>query len=203
MRDPVSALTTSLKKLQIDRVDLYLIHMPFFDWSGENEGRLEETWHGMEECVKRGLARSIGVSNFRIQELKRIAKVATLPIFANQVETHPYNAQPDLHAYMTHNDILGESYSPLASLVHKTDGPLNEPVAEMAKRYGRSEGQVLLRWNYQKGNVVITTSGKIDRMKEQLAILEFELTESDVKTIDTVGAQLHFRKYFPKELDDE
>lgn len=113
---------------------------------------------------------------------------------------HPYNQQPDLHAYMKKHDIIGQSYAPLAPIVHKPDEPLAGPLKDLAKKYYKTEGQVLLRWNLQKGCVVITTSGKKDRMSEQLDIMNFELDQSDMDLIDSVGSKLQYRKYFDKEL---
>ena len=197
LADPVSVLKSSLSKLKLDYVDLYLIHRPF---PLEGDGEMERCWKAMEECRSAGMARHIGVSNFRVGDLDRLRKVATSPIFANQVEMHPYNAQPELHAYMRSASIEAMSYSPLAAIVHKPGGPLDGVVGALTDKYGRTTSQILLRWNLQKGCIVVTTSSKEDRMRDQLAITDFELTADEVGQIDEAGAKLSFRKYFADEL---
>lgn len=159
--------------------------------------RLDVIFRESHELIN---SRHIGVSNFRVKDLQRILKVNKSPIFANQIETHPYNAQPELHALMKEHDIMGESYAPLAPLVHKSDGPLTATLDELAKKYGKTNSQVLLRWNLQKGNVVVTTSSKETRMKEQLEILHFELSDEDEQLIDRIGSSTSYRKYFQAEL---
>ncbi|CCG82172.1 putative Ketoreductase [Taphrina deformans PYCC 5710] len=198
-KDVVGALRTSLGKLRLGYVDAYLIHTPIDDFKGLV--RLEDLWAGMEECRRLGLARNIGVSNFRVQELRRILAVAKAPVFCNQVELHPYNAQPDLLAFMAEHKIVGESYSPLVPITKKPDGPLADLLPKLAAKYGKTTGQVLLRWNTQKGNTVITTSSKVDRMKEQLDIFSFDLTDDDIAEIDRLGQQVHHRIYFAEHLD--
>ncbi|ORY76367.1 NADP-dependent oxidoreductase domain-containing protein [Protomyces lactucae-debilis] len=192
--DAVGALKASLEKLQTLFVDLYLIHMPYFDDKGE--GKIEDVWQAMEQCVDLKLAKHIGVSNFRVKDIQRVLKVATKPVFANQVECHPYHATPGLHDLMKQHGIRGESYGPLVPMLHAKDGPLSPYISELAKKYSRSEGLILLRWNIQKGNIIITTSSKRDRMKEQLTVADFELDAADVARIDELGSQHSFTKFF-------
>lgn len=135
--------------------------------------------------------------------MNRILKVASIPIYANQIEMHPYNPQADLHKLMQEHKIIGMSYAPLAPLVHKPDGPLSSLLRTLSNKYGKTEGQILLRWNLQQGNIVVTTSGKLSRMKEQLEILSFSLAQADDMEISRVGNSLQYRKYFAKELEGE
>lgn len=200
LEDPVAVLRKSLSKLRVDQVDLFLVHRPF---PLQEEGAMERCWAAMEQCQREGMTRHIGVSNFRIADLERLRKVATLPIFANQVEMHPYNAQPELHKYMRDASIESMSYSPLAPLVHKSGGPLDEVVERIAKAHGRTTSQVLLRWNVQKGCIVVTTSSKPERMRDQLACTDFELDDDEVAAIDAAGSKVQFRGYFAKEFSQE
>lgn len=116
---------------------------------------------------------------------------------------HPYNPQADLHKLMHKHNIIGMSYAPLAPLVHKPNGPLSPLLQILSKKYGKTEGQILLRWNLQQDNIVVTTSGKLTRMKEQLEILSFSLTEDDEQELSRMGKTLQYRKYFAKELEGE
>jgi diketogulonate reductase-like aldo/keto reductase len=144
--DPVAALKASLKKLQTSFVDLYLIHMPFFDDKGE--GKLEDVWQAMEQCVEQKLARHIGVSNYRIKDIQRTLKIAKQPIFANQVECHPYHATLGLHALMKEHGIRGQSYGPLVPMLHAKDGPLTPVLTELAKKYGKTEGLIRMSMSH-------------------------------------------------------
>lgn len=114
---------------------------------------------------------------------------------------HPYCQEPALHDLMRRHGIRAQSYAPLAPLVHKRDGPLTDVAQQLAKKYKRTDGQILLRWNLQAGNILVTTSSKADRMREQLEITGFELDQEDFDLIATTGRQVQYRKYWNAEID--
>lgn len=136
-----------------------------------------------------------------VPDIKRVLKVAKSPIYANQLEMHPYAKEPELHALMREHGIRAQSYAPLAPLVHKRDGPVTAVVQKLAEKYKKSEGQILLRWNLQAGNILVTTSSKVDRMREQLQVTEFELEKADFDLISEAGEEVKYRKYWGKEID--
>lgn len=193
--DPIKAAKESLSRLQLDYLDLYLIHAPFF--SKETHGiDIPGAWRALEELFDQGLVKEIGVSNFRIGDLKILLANSKFKPAVNQIEFNPYLQSPDLVEFCRDNGILVEAYSPLAPIVRKTGGPLDPILQELSKKYTKTEGQVLLRWTIQKGVVAVTTSSKKERQAEQLAIGDFELSEEDIKKIDEEGSKLQFRKFW-------
>mmetsp|Transcript_30233 Transcript_30233/g.50804 ORF Transcript_30233/g.50804 Transcript_30233/m.50804 type:complete len:289 (-) Transcript_30233:122-988(-) len=198
-----TALKSSLQRMDLSYVDLYLIHAPFFKEKGIPT-TLQEVWPIMESLVSEGLTRSIGVSNFRLSDLQSLLSFAKINPAANQIEYHPYLQQVDLISYCLKNHIVIESYSPLAPINLCPGGPVDSLVADLAKKYRRSASQVLLQWNIQKGCVVVTTSRHESRLKEYLQLVRepFALSESEMRAIDEAGAKKPFRKYWPKEFGD-
>ncbi|KIJ66696.1 hypothetical protein HYDPIDRAFT_149569 [Hydnomerulius pinastri MD-312] len=194
-----TALQVSLKKLGVDHVDLYLIHSP-----SRHAGRLGQVWKDMEECKNEGLTKSIGVSNFGVDHLQEILKVATIPPAVNQLEIHPYvwkSMQPVLALHKAHN-IVSSSYGGLSPLHRAQGGPIDPVVKQIRTRLeetvGRSvtEGHVLNKWLQQRGILVVTTSSKAERIREYLATGDVpELTVEEMESIETTGAQLH-KKFF-------
>lgn len=195
LKDPVKSLEDSLKRLQVDYVDLYLIHAPFF--SKESHGiDLKEAWEAMEAVHDKGLAKHIGVSNFRVADLEQLLSFARVKPAANQIEFNPYLQSPELVSFCHEHGITVEAYCPLTPITRKPGGPVDPVTAEIAKKYDKSPGQVLLRWTMQQGIIPVTTSGKESRMKEQLLIDGFELIEEEVKRIREAGSELHYRHFF-------
>lgn len=202
-----------LKKLQVDKVDLLLIHWPFL--SGKNGyPTLAESWLGLEALKKRGLAKSIGVSNYRIKDLELTLSVAAPnSIAVNQIELHPYiyERSKPLLAFCKAQNITIEAYAPTAPLNKFPGGPL-DPVldriaAAVSARSGKTvvPSQILLKWISQLGHVVVTTSGKDWRMKEQLESYAIgELLQSEMEEIEIVGATVvgNKRVYMPHMDDD-
>jgi len=189
--DPVKALKNSLQNLQLEYVDLYLIHSFYFTTPS-----LEEAWKQLEECVNLGLTKAIGVSNFRIEDLKRVLAVAKVKPFVNQVELHPYLPQRTLRAFMKENDIIPACYAPLFSLTHHKGGPVDPVVDKLAIKYGKTQAQILLRWNQQIGSMVITTTANLERQKQQLHISDFTLTDAELKEIEDAGLSQVTRKFW-------
>ncbi|TCO54344.1 2,5-diketo-D-gluconate reductase A [Actinocrispum wychmicini] len=161
----------SLRKLKSDYVDLYLIH-----WPGGTAAQYVDAWKAFEGLRADGRARSIGVSNFGISHLRTLFdQTGTVPA-VNQVEVHPDRPETDLRAFHAEHGIVTEAYSPLAvgRLVK------DRTARRMAERYGRTPAQILLRWNIQLGNRVIPKSVRPERIRENLDVFDFELTDEDM-----------------------
>ncbi|KZT26510.1 Aldo/keto reductase [Neolentinus lepideus HHB14362 ss-1] len=194
-----STLEQSLKKLKVDYVNLFLIHMP-----NHHEVSLKEIWKQMEEVQKEGLAKTIGVSNFRIQDFEEILPGATVKPAVNQIELHPYvwGATESLYEYTTKLGIRTESYGGLTPIVRARGGPLDPVLAKITGRVTKtrgkpvSEGQVLSKWLLQKGVIVVTTSSKEERVKEYLEVPTLpDLTAEEIAEIESAGKKHHKRVF--------
>jgi diketogulonate reductase-like aldo/keto reductase len=171
-KDPVAEIEKSLARLDVDHVDLYLIHWP----------RRGPTWAwaGMERSRELGFARSIGVSNFSVAELDEVlAEAGSAPV-VNQVQVSPFEHRQGLIAAAAERDIATEAYSPLGTGRHLTSGP----VVRLAERLERTPAQVLLRWGVQRGLVVLPKSVHRERIAENAQIFDFELADDDMSTLD-------------------
>ncbi|WP_223587941.1 aldo/keto reductase [Neobacillus bataviensis] len=169
----LKAYETSLKKLGLDYLDLYLIH-----WPGKT--KYKETWKALEKLYKDGRVRAIGVSNFKVHHLEDLLKDAEIKPMVNQVEYHPHLAQKELLAFCQKEGIQLEAWSPL-----KQGQLLNDPViTEIAAKYGKSAAQVILRWDLQNKVVTIPKSIKEQRIIENANIFDFELSLEDMEKID-------------------
>ncbi|KAH9901376.1 Aldo/keto reductase [Cubamyces lactineus] len=192
-------LVESLKKLRLDYVDLFLIHMPI-----HHEGKLKSVWKQFEELQKEGLVKSIGVSNFRIKDFEEILEVATVVPAVNQIEYHPYvykAAKPLLEFHKKHN-IVTTSYGGLTPIVRHKGGPVDPLLASIRGRLEKetgknvSEGQVLGLWLRSQGIPEITTSSKEERVKEYVATQELpDLTAEEVEAIKEAGSKVHHRAF--------
>jgi 2,5-diketo-D-gluconate reductase A len=170
----LAAIEASLGRLGFDYVDLYLIH-----WPVPSEDRFVETWRAFERINEEGRARTIGVSNFRIEDLERLeAQTDTRPT-VNQIELHPRFQQVELRAWQADRQIATEAWSPLAQ------GDLldDETIAEIAARHGKTPAQAILRWHLQLGNIVIPKSVTPERIRENLELFDFELSGEDMAAI--------------------
>ncbi len=173
------AFEKSLARLKLDRVDLYLIH-----WPVPGEDRYVDTWRAFERIQEQGLARSIGVSNFRIEDLQRLEREADYLPTVNQVELHPRLQQADLRAWHAEHAIATEAWSPLAQ-----GALLSEPtVATVAAHHERTPAQTILRWHLQLGNVVIPKSVTPERIRENIDVFDFELSEDDMAALARLDA---------------
>lgn len=167
----------SLGLLGIDAIDLYLIH-----WPAPALGRYVDAWKTMVELQRRGLVRAIGVSNFLPEHLERIIEETGVVPAVNQIESHPRFWQPELEAYCAERGVAIEAYSPLG---HGKDIE-SEPVCAAAERLDVTPAQVVLRWHAQKGHIVLPKSTKPARMKQNMDIYGFELTDDEVAAIDAL-----------------
>jgi 2,5-diketo-D-gluconate reductase A len=190
----VTSLEASLGRLGLDYVDLYLIHAPF-----ERDQRLAQ-WLGLVELKRQGKARTIGVSNFSIKHIEDL-RAAGMPMpVANQIELHPWSQKPELVRYLNDNAITPIAYSSLVPLSTwrsaegqdsaktdqmKADGEQEDaPFKVMARKYGVSEAQVLLRWAIQKGYPVLPKSTNPDRIRKNADIFAFSIDEEDMAAIE-------------------
>ncbi|RZK37801.1 MAG: aldo/keto reductase [Hymenobacter sp.] len=172
------AFEDSLKKLQLDYLDLYLIHQPYGDVYGE--------WRAMEELYKEGKVRAIGVSNFQPDRLIDLIIHNEIVPAVNQVETHPFHQQHDAQQFMIDNKVQIEAWGPFAE--GKNNIFHNELLQGIGNKYDKSIAQVVLRWLTQRDVVAIPKSVKKERMAENLNSLDFELTAEEmdqIKTLDT------------------
>jgi len=170
----LGACEKSLERLGLDYMDLYLIH-----WPVPTNGRALDTWRAFERIYEEGRSRTIGVSNFRIEDLEMLEREAdTLPT-VNQIELHPHFPQAELRAWHLEHGIATEAWSPLA----QGDLVVNETIAAVAARHGRTPAQVILRWHLQLGNVVIPKSATPARIRENFAVFDFELDDEDMTEI--------------------
>jgi diketogulonate reductase-like aldo/keto reductase len=172
------AFDASLQKLQLDYLDLYLIHQPFGDVYGE--------WRAMEELYKEGKIRAIGVSNFQPDRLIDLIIHNEIIPAVNQIETHPFHQQNDTHNILKENNVQIESWGPFAE--GKNDIFQNKLLGSIGDKYGKTIAQVVLRWLTQRGVIAIPKSVRKERMAENFNSLDFELSAEEmeaIKTLDT------------------
>ncbi|THH33950.1 hypothetical protein EUX98_g208 [Antrodiella citrinella] len=191
-------LEESLRKLKTDYVDLFLIHNP------QQHPDIKATWKQMEELKKAGLARSIGVSNFTVKYLKQVFEVATIKPTVIQNEYHPYivKASEAVKAFAQEHDIVYASYGALSPIFRFPNGPVTPVIERAAKRLSDvrgkpvTPGQVLQVWLRQQGIIAISTSNKVERLKEYLDVENIpELTGEEMQAIKTEGAKEHHRVF--------
>ncbi|QKG86083.1 aldo/keto reductase [Kroppenstedtia pulmonis] len=172
----IAAYETSLNKLGLEYLDLYLIHWPV-------EGKYKDAWRALETLYKEGRVKTIGVSNFQIHHLEDLMKDAEIKPMVNQVEYHPRLTQKELQSFCREHGIQLEAWSPLMQ------GQLldHQVLQDIANKYGKSTAQVILRWDLQNGVVTIPKSTKEHRIVENATVFDFELTEEDMKRIDDLN----------------
>ncbi|WP_277441399.1 aldo/keto reductase [Streptomyces sp. SPB162] len=176
----LAAFDDSLAKLGLDYVDLYLIH-----WPTPARDLYADTWRALEKIYADGRAKAIGVSNFNPEHLRRVLAEGSVVPAVNQVELHPDFAQAPLRALHAEHGIATEAWSPLG----QGKGLLDEPViGTIAERHGRTAAQVVLRWHLQLGNVVIPKSVTPSRIKENIDVFDFELTDADLTALAGLDA---------------
>lgn len=167
------AIERSLNKLQLDYLDLYLIHQPYGDIHG--------SWRAMEELYKAGKIRAIGISNFHPDRVVDLMAFNEIVPAVNQIETHPFHQQIETQKFLMENNIQIQSWASFAE--GKNDLFTNELLASIGKKYNKSVAQVVLRWLTQRGVAVIPKSVNTGRMIENIDVFDFELTAEDMATI--------------------
>ncbi|KKA30786.1 hypothetical protein TD95_004362 [Thielaviopsis punctulata] len=191
------SLAASLKLLQTDYVDLYLIHNPF----GATKEQLQTAWKSMEAVANRGLAKSIGVSNYAIPQLTATLEVATIKPAVNQIEFHPYLPQDELCAFMRKHAIGLEAYGPVTPIFRATPGPIDSSVKILADKHGVSDTAVMLRWVIDQGYVSVSTSSNPQRLKAMLEdVGKFKLTEEEVAQLKDVSRAKTYRHFMPDKF---
>ncbi|ULO07739.1 aldo/keto reductase [Paenibacillus sp. 19GGS1-52] len=172
----LAAYETSLAKLGLDYLDLYLIHWPVKE-------KYQEAWRALETLYKEGRVKAIGVSNFQIHHLEDVVKDSEIVPMVNQVELHPYLSQQELLSFCKEQGIQLEAWSPLMQ------GQLLEQplLQDIAVKHGKSVAQVILRWDLQRGIVTIPKSTKEQRIIKNAALFDFQLTEEDMTLIASLN----------------
>lgn len=176
----LKAFEESRRKLQLEVIDLYLIHWPV-------KGKYKDTWKALIKLQKEGLVRAIGVSNFQTHHLKDLIEDSGVVPAVNQVEFHPLLQQTELRAYCREHKIQLEAWSPLMQ------GNLDIPLlSELAQKYGKTPAQIILRWDLQHGVVTIPKSVSKARIEENANIFDFTLSDEDMTRIDGLNQNRRF-----------
>lgn len=177
----LAAFEASMERLELDYLDLYLIHWPV-------KGKYKDTWRALERLHREGRIRAIGVSNFQIHHLEDLMTEATVVPAVNQIELHPLLNQQELRDYCSKHKIQVEAWSPLGQ-GHLLEHPL---LQEIGAKYGKSPAQVILRWDLQNGIVTIPKSVTPQRIRENADLFDFELTPEDIQQINGLNENKRF-----------
>ncbi len=171
------AFEASLERLKTDYLDLYLIHWP--------KPISEKTWKALEKIYKNGKVKAIGVSNFMIHHLEPLLESCEISPMVDQVELHPQFPQGKLRAFCREQDIVVEAWGPLmqGKVFHV------ELMKELSEKYGKTIAQITLRWHYQLGHVAIPKSSKPERIRSNIDIFDFEISDEDMKRIETLKGE--------------
>lgn len=172
----LKAFEKSLNKLQLDYLDLYLIHQPYGDVFG--------SWRAMRELYEKGKVKAIGVANFHPDRIMDLIVNSGFTPAVNQIETHPFHQQIETQKFLQENKVQTQSWGPFAE--GRNNLFTNNLLAEIGQKYGKSIAQVVLRWLTQRGIIAIPKTVSTERMTENLNSLDFELSEADMETIKTM-----------------
>ncbi len=187
------SILVSMKKLKTDYIDLVLLHQPFADYYA--------AWRALEDLYTQGKIRAIGISNFYPDRMIDICSFSRIKPMVNQVETHPFNQQIEAQKWMKKYGVQIEAWAPLAEC---RNGLLeNSVLADISKKYGKTVAQVILRWELQRGIVIIPKSTHIERMKENFNIFDFTLSDDDMKEIEKLDTKtsVFFSHYEPSMVE--
>lgn len=180
----LAAFEQTLKDLQMDYLDLYLIH-----WPNEEDLNLTlDTWKALETLYDQGKVKAIGVSNFSEKQLKEVFAMAKVKPMVNQIERHPYKTQVELGKFDEDNDIVNEGYSPIGHGHFILEDPT---INKIAKDHNKTAAQVVLRWHIDTGYVIFPKSSKVSRVKENFDIFDFELTADEIEAINGLDKDEH------------
>jgi len=175
----LKAFERSLKRLQLDYVDLYLIHQPYGDVYGE--------WRAMEELYQQGKIRAIGVSNFQPDRIMDLMIHNKITPAVNQIEVNPFQQQIETQKFLQDNSVMVEAWAPFAE--GKNNIFQNETLLSIAAKHNKSVAQVILRWVVQRGIIALAKSTRKERMLENISVLDFELSAEDMAAITTLDTK--------------
>ena len=178
------ALKASLERLGLDYVDLYLIH-----WPAGEQGKYVDSWGGLMSSQGAGLTRSIGVANFNEEHLSNIVDLSFVAPVVNQIELHPLLNQAELRAVNESRGVVTEAYGPLG-VGRLLDNPT---IVSVAEAHGKTPAQALIRWSIQLGNVVVPRSSSPERVRSNLEVFDFELTDDEMATLNGLDDGTRFR----------
>lgn len=202
--EPEDAIKRSLKELDLTYVDLYLDHWPVSEYYRDGELKkvsVRDLWRNMEELVRKGYTKSIGVSNYNVQLLSDLLTYAEIPPVTNQVEIHPYLTQKNLIKYCHDKKVYITAYNSLMKgvYVHKLNQTqldlLSEPIIKsLAEKHKKGEGLIALNWAIIQDMIVIPATANPNRMKENIQATSFKLSQDEVKLIDTLNLNNRFNR---------
>ncbi|KAL6823359.1 NADP-dependent oxidoreductase domain-containing protein [Trichoderma camerunense] len=207
-----AAIRESLRKMQLDYFDLYLIHTPYFADSDADmdtnsdafkhaQAKFQRKWKSMEKLKTAGLATSIGVSNYLRHHVEATLDGATIPPVLNQIEFHPYLQRGnDYLPWLRENGLKVGAFKGLTPAFRAPDGPLREPLSRIAEKYGTTEAAVLIKWIIQNGVVAVTTTRDPDRLDEYAQALKITLEDNELQKIKDLGLTYHFRTSWPEHF---
>ena len=182
-----------LKRLDTDYLDLLLLHFPLNDYLG--------AYKDMEKALENGKVKNIGISNFEDNKLEDLlGKIKVKPVL-NQIETHPYFINKDLRERCLKNDIKIEAWAPIGH--NMLDLDKENVLVELGKKYNKSVYQIVLRWHIQKGVIIIPKSVRIEKMKENFEIFDFNLTDEEMNQIDKLDGTKKRIQTSNEELEKE
>ncbi|RKL41527.1 hypothetical protein BFJ72_g5419 [Fusarium proliferatum] len=200
-RDVKAEFESSLSRLGLDYVDLYLVHAPYM---ADDAKDLQHVWSQMEEIKISGRAKSIGVSNFLQEHIEIILETAKIPPAVNSIEYHPYLQRGSLINFLKSQNITVSAYSTLTALTEKVPGPVNKLYTQLARKYEVSETDIALRWCMDQNIAAITTTRKGDRLKALCKnVHTFKLTKGEINSISLAGQSKHYRKFLTDRFSTE
>lgn len=200
-QEAIDAINSSLKKMDLDYIDLYLIHWPNVAPGAMWKKLNAETWRGFEECYEKGLVKNLGVSNFMIHHLEELFKTAKIKPVVNQLHLSPIWQQKEVVNWCNNHNIQCVAWSPLVRFSDWAGGFLwnenyskcedwtAETMNELSQKYKRSKAQIALRWSVQKGLIPLAKSIHPERIKENINIFDFEISEEDMEKLDSLNAR--------------
>ena len=173
------AIDKMLKRLNLEYIDLILLHFPYNDYIG--------AYKDLEKAYEQGKVKSIGISNFENQKLEELCDIAKIKPVLNQVELHPYFQQNELRTRMDKYNTKIEAWAPLGHALTKIFD--EELIKKLAEKYKKTPAQIVLRWHIQRGIIIIPKSQKPERMKENFEIFDFEMSNEEIKEIDNLNGK--------------